>query len=105
MSNQVANCFGAAPLLLSPDEPAATYVSQQTYGERFEIRSAPAMLSQQLTLHVQQHAPLPAAEPMTLNHQQRFFTGWGDMMPPIGNFGQLKTPSLELAWVKRLEMK
>lgn len=38
-------------------------------------------------------------DPLTLDHQQRFFTGWGDVpVPP----SQLKTPSLGLVWANQL---
>lgn len=107
VANQVADRFGADPLLLTLDEPAATYVSQEAHGGRIEAGSAPAVLSQQLPAHhhqhsFQQHAPPPAAEPMTLDHQQRFFTGWGDVTAAAGGFTQLKTPSLGLVWANQI---
>ncbi|KAK0366023.1 DNA repair protein rhp57 [Friedmanniomyces endolithicus] len=41
---------------------------------------------------------LSTDDPLSLDHQQRFFTGWGDE-PSITN---LKTPSLGLAWTNQL---
>jgi DNA repair protein RAD57 len=40
------------------------------------------------------------AEVMTLDHQQRFFTGWGDN--PSAPNSQMKTPSLGLVWTTQI---
>ena len=42
--------------------------------------------------------PLSTDDPLALDHQQRFFTGWGDD-PAATNF---KTPSLGLTWTIQL---
>jgi DNA repair protein RAD57 len=44
----------------------------------------------------------PAA--LLLDHQQRWFTGWGDA-PGEGGEGGLKTPSLGLVWTSQLGMR
>ncbi|KAK0934023.1 DNA repair protein rhp57 [Friedmanniomyces endolithicus] len=44
---------------------------------------------------------LSTDDPLSLDHQQRFFTGWGDD-PHITN---LKTPSLGLAWTNQLSAR
>lgn len=41
---------------------------------------------------------LSTDDPLALDHQQRFFTGWGDN-PALSNF---KTPSLGLTWTNQL---
>lgn len=38
-------------------------------------------------------------DPLTLDHQQRWFTGWGDTRTPAGT---LKTPSLGLVWSNQI---
>jgi len=40
------------------------------------------------------------ADIMTLDHQQRFFTGWGN--EPRGGAEDLKTPALGLAWTNQI---
>ncbi|MCJ1319348.1 hypothetical protein MMC15_004684 [Xylographa vitiligo] len=47
-------------------------------------------------------APHPSA--LTLDHQQRFFTGWGDAPPsqPQPPAPNLKTPSLGLVWANQI---
>lgn len=44
----------------------------------------------------------PADPALTLDHQQRFFTGWGDV--PYSQVG-LKTPSLGLVWANQLDCR
>lgn len=41
---------------------------------------------------------LSTDDPLALDHQQRFFTGWGDET----DGGNLKTPSLGLTWTNQL---
>lgn len=42
-------------------------------------------------------------DPMTLDHQQRFFTGWGASPSPAYTIGtSLKTPSLGLVWTNQI---
>ena len=58
-------------------------------------------------LHTRQAAPPTAAfTPLSLDHQQRFFTGWGDTRPPYSTYNQpesnLKTPSLGLVWANQI---
>ncbi|MCJ1399580.1 hypothetical protein MMC11_002782 [Xylographa trunciseda] len=46
-------------------------------------------------------APPPHPSALTLDHQQRFFTGWGDHDPHAQDHN-LKTPSLGLVWANQL---
>ena len=39
---------------------------------------------------------------LALDHQQRFFTGWGDLLPAEMTTGGLKTPSLGLVWSQQI---
>lgn len=41
-------------------------------------------------------------DPMSLDHQQRWFTGWGDDPHPIHSWKNLKTPSLGLIWTTQI---
>ncbi|KAF2084724.1 P-loop containing nucleoside triphosphate hydrolase protein [Saccharata proteae CBS 121410] len=47
-----------------------------------------------------QTAPLVSRDPLTLDHQQRWFTGWGD--DPSALPSTLKTPSLGLVWTNQI---
>lgn len=41
-------------------------------------------------------------DPMALDHQQRWFTGWGDDRHPSHSWKSLKTPSLGLIWTTQI---
>ncbi|KAJ9641884.1 DNA repair protein rhp57 [Coniosporium tulheliwenetii] len=49
---------------------------------------------------------LSTPDPLTLDHQQRWFTGWGDLVPPSSTDTHrpqmLKTPSLGLVWTNQI---
>jgi DNA repair protein RAD57 len=45
----------------------------------------------------------PRADILTLDHQQRWFTGWGDELPPSST--NPKTPSLGLTWTNCLSAR
>ncbi|KAF2711026.1 P-loop containing nucleoside triphosphate hydrolase protein [Pleomassaria siparia CBS 279.74] len=44
-----------------------------------------------------------SSEPLTLDHQQRWFTGWGDMQSDAPQ--NLKTPSLGLVWTNQISCR
>jgi DNA repair protein RAD57 len=46
--------------------------------------------------------PLITPDPLTLDHQQRWFTGWGDIPAPDWNRTEFKTPSLGLVWTNQI---
>jgi len=47
--------------------------------------------------------PIGAEDPMSLDHQQRWFTGWGDdLNPTYITIKNLKTPSLGLIWTTQV---
>ncbi|KAK5107570.1 hypothetical protein LTR62_001013 [Meristemomyces frigidus] len=99
VANQVSDRF-------MNEVPSQVPVSQQTQ------RSRPAS-PPRTAVHgtMTQHSPstisstprviLTTDDPLSLDHQQRFFTGWGDD-PHITN---LKTPSLGLAWTNQLSTR
>jgi len=41
-------------------------------------------------------------EPLLLDHQQRWFTGWGDLPSHVPGHSNLKTPSLGLIWTNQI---
>jgi DNA repair protein RAD57 len=44
-------------------------------------------------------------DPLTFDHQQRWFTGWGDLPTYIPGHANLKTPSLGLTWTNQIAMR
>lgn len=46
--------------------------------------------------------PSITPDPLTLDHQQRWFTGWGDLPPFTLGHNSLKTPSLGLVWTNQI---
>jgi DNA repair protein RAD57 len=56
------------------------------------------------------HPPLTATQgmtpdPLTLDHQQRWFTGWGDLPTHTPGHLDLKTPSLGLVWTNQISAR
>lgn len=96
VANQVADRFTTI-------EPASQVTSQSTQN----TSARPASPAQAPQLPPKSSLPLPRPsvlstdDPLSLDHQQRFFTGWGDD-PAITN---LKTPSLGLAWTNQLSAR
>lgn len=74
----------------------AVVVSNQI-GDRFSPTTLPRPISQ---VTGTQNAMTP--DPLTLDHQQRWFTGWGDLPAYTPGHGSLKTPSLGLVWANQL---
>ncbi|KAK0269002.1 DNA repair protein rhp57 [Friedmanniomyces endolithicus] len=101
VANQVADRFATVV------EPASQIPLSQQHTPKSQPTSPPYPTT---TLPATTaHAPKPDStpiptltvstdDPLSLDHQQRFFTGWGDE-PSITN---LKTPSLGLAWTNQL---
>lgn len=99
VANQVADRF----IYIDPSMSQANPPSQQTQ------RSRPASPPRSVNMkqgQMSQEVPsdpltapslLSTDDPLALDHQQRFFTGWGD--DPLPN---LKTPSLGLTWSNQL---
>jgi DNA repair protein RAD57 len=80
ISNQVADRFSPQPILCAP-------TSQQ-----------------QASVHPAASPSTPSItpDPVTLDHQQRWFTGWGDLPPYTAGHSSLKTPSLGLVWTNQI---
>lgn len=120
VANQVSDRFAAPPVLL----PA---LSQQSYGRQEPSEPSsytPSAAQSPRPPLPSQHTPRPNGEqqvsaatippmstlstddPLSLDHQQCFFTGWGDTLDPHAPFGaNLKTPSLGLVWTNQLDTR
>ncbi len=99
VANQVADRF----TLLEPSSQAVN-MSQVTQRSRpdspRQITAMPsATMSQDMPSNSTAAAPtLSSDDPLALDHQQRFFSGWGDDLTATN----LKTPSLGLSWTNQL---
>lgn len=92
VANQVADRFLRIDSALQAPSQATTVAgpgSQTQNGARSRTAS-----SQQPPAH----SVLSTDDPLALDHQQRFFTGWGDDL----SVSNLKTPSLGLIWTNQL---
>jgi DNA repair protein RAD57 len=88
VANQVSDRFGSVA-----DRVLLNAVSSSP-----SISSSPASQVRNIsnaTLHDQARAEI-----MSLDHQQRFFTGWGDDLEV--NADELKTPALGLGWTNQI---
>lgn len=92
VSNQVADRFAG-------NSPIAQRNISQTQSSPLARRSGPNLPSSSYpvsTATAQNHGTV---DPMSLDHQQRFFTGWGDdRYPSHAAAKAMKTPSLGLIW-------
>lgn len=90
VANQVADRF-------EPQSQLAPLSQQQQAPGSTQIPLAPPPATQH------QHQPLALGPNLSLDHQQRFFTGWGDRpLSPTSSPTSLKTPSLGLTWTNQL---
>lgn len=80
IANQVADRFSPQPVSYAPT-------------------SLPQASGQATTPH---STPSITPDPLTLDHQQRWFTGWGDLPPYTPGHNSLKTPSLGLVWTNQI---
>lgn len=94
VANQVADRFIPEPML-----HARTQSTQN---------SRPSTPSRVTNSHIELSAAqasstglLSTDDPLSLDHQQRFFTGWGDGQPVTN----MKTPSLGLTWTNQLSAR
>lgn len=91
VANQVADRFSREPTLQAP--------SQATQGTRPGSPSqSGANARTGSTQQPSAFSVLSTDDPLALDHQQRFFTGWGDDI----SITNLKTPSLGLIWTNQL---
>lgn len=99
VSNQVADRF-------SPVSPITQRHFQPTQSSPLARRSGPGLPSSSIPIPSNMDnipslttRPQGVLDPMSLDHQQRFFTGWGDdPYPSHSSINAMKTPSLGLVW-------
>ncbi|KAK3669375.1 DNA repair protein rhp57 [Recurvomyces mirabilis] len=97
VANQVSDRFAFEP-------PGQVPISQQTQRSRPASPPQAVPMTGTMSQHVTSQTPtapqslLTTDDPLALDHQQRFFTGWGD----DANVSNPKTPSLGLAWTNQL---
>lgn len=99
VANQVADRFESQSMLapLSQQQtqtPRAASPSQKS-------TTASAVAASVAVPLMQHESLLSTSYPLALDHQQRFFTGWGDDPMPNLN-ATMKTPSLGLTWTNQL---
>lgn len=97
VANQVFDRFD--PVAISADRSRASPAQDPR-------SSSPIMASSSPAMHQSQPAPIVVREvviedTMSLDHQQRFFSGWGDEEPKYDPEG-LKTPALGLGWTNQI---
>jgi DNA repair protein RAD57 len=93
MANQVADRFTRAPSAVSSNAASRT-TSTNSQGNNRELTPQPSLLSQP------EVGLLLSPDPLALDHQQKWFTGWGDNQYEPEN--TQKTPSLGLVWTNQL---
>lgn len=93
VANQVIDRFATAPRYESQS------TSQPLSGESRPHSSASSVPDDNLKTDTIPLAILSTTDSLALDHQQRFFTGWGDTWQ---QFTELKTPSLGLTWTNQL---
>lgn len=89
VANQVADRFSRPP-----SNPASRTTSGNSQGTERPGTS--------LTPHGEDSV-LISPDPLALDHQQRWFTGWGDIQSDSPQ--QMKTPSLGLVWTNQLSCR
>ncbi|KAF2855251.1 hypothetical protein T440DRAFT_206835 [Plenodomus tracheiphilus IPT5] len=105
VANQVADRFSKPPSALSSNAASRTTSTNSQGNVRTHSSNS------QGTAH--EHTPQPSnpasqfdegiilsPDPLALDHQQRWFTGWGDLQHEPAN--AQKTPSLGLVWTNQL---
>jgi DNA repair protein RAD57 len=93
VANQVADRFTRPPSATSSNAVSRT-TSTNSQGNDLDLTPQPSMASQpegRLVL---------SPDPLALDHQQKWFTGWGDQQYEPEN--TQKTPSLGLVWTNQL---
>jgi DNA repair protein RAD57 len=92
VANQVADRFTRAPSTASSNAASRT-TSANSQGNSRELTPQPSMSQPEVSL-------LLSPDPLALDHQQKWFTGWGDQQYEPDH--TQKTPSLGLVWTNQL---
>lgn len=96
VANQVLDRFGPVASLF---DATATPLSQNSVAT--QVSSTNNNIAALPPLSQQPQLLLSTNDPLSLDHQQRFFTGWGDHR----FMRDLKTPSLGLTWTNQLSAR
>jgi DNA repair protein RAD57 len=91
--------LGAYLRNLARTENIAIVVANQVADRFSPVTGAP--VSQPASAAGPSSSPTISPDPLTLDHQQRWFTGWGDVRDHSSNVN-LKTPSLGLVWTNQI---
>ena len=96
VANQVADRFARGPASAASRTVSANSQASASAHDRTPQPDdlAPAVPSSA--------AVLVSPDPLALDHQQRWFTGWGDEPASPSSSAHLKTPSLGLVWTNQL---
>ena len=111
--NQLAK-LGQVLRRLAVDENIAVVVANQVSDRLEHVVASQDASNHPLSSSPMGSSPSPIPPPsstsqetaplvMTLDHQQRFFSGWGDVTTPYDS--NLKTPSLGLAWSSQISCR
>jgi DNA repair protein RAD57 len=92
VANQVADRFTRAPSATSSNAVSRN-TSANSQGNSRELTPQPSMSQPEVGL-------LLSPDPLALDHQQKWFTGWGDQQYEPDHMQ--KTPSLGLVWTNQL---
>ncbi|KAI9709064.1 MAG: hypothetical protein M1820_003510 [Bogoriella megaspora] len=100
VANQVADRFSANTKDLNPLHPQ----SKNGNETGTPVETTVSHSQERFTTPTQTQGPTSHAdfEPLTLDHQQRWFTGWGDEPTHRNNPNANKTPSLGLVWTNQI---
>lgn len=103
VSNQVADRFAPLPLYRNislsqaPSSPSPMAATQNYLPSSLGNNPAPCH-----TPHISSSVIPNLSAILSLDHQQRFFTGWGDHPQSQSQAQNLKTPSLSLSWANQI---
>lgn len=99
VANQVADRFTRQPPSFPSSSTSRTTSANSQGPERENITSTPQGIASNPASQTGENAYI-SPHPLALDHQQRWFTGWGDIQ--YDSRESLKTPSLGLVWTNQL---
>jgi len=111
-----ARDFAVGPPRASQSQPASRTASQMVFSPHPGAAALPSQTPPPTAQDLSKEVVLSTNDPLSLDQQQRFTTGWGSL-PPRTPFGQqdwvhmdylrnnLKTPSLGQVWTSQLSAR
>ena len=104
VGNQVADRFAGVNNMSSESkQPISTGSRGAPIASSLDPPSSLSETGQDVVQPNEERSPLYGS--LTLDHQQRFFTGWGDSMHADGPNANMKTPSLGLVWTNQIDCR